>query len=121
MNRQERRRAAKRLNRKQETIATEEKIREVAKRVFESEMGTVQERSERLSRVKYNEDMGLSTTMVFAACVNSFYDAHGKVNWDKFWEKFRDNYNEIINGDTAGQVKKAEEITGTEIEIGFDG
>lgn len=78
--------------------------------------------AEMIAKKEFNRRLEMSTTWTLAAMILAMDKAHCKVNYEKWFEYFRDIYSELIASDTpSAYVMQAGEIVDADIEIHFEG
>lgn len=78
--------------------------------------------AEMIAKKEFNKRLEMSTTWTLAAMILAMDKAHCKVNYEKWFEYFRDIYSELIASDTpSAYVQQAGEIVDADIEIHFEG
>jgi 6-phosphogluconolactonase/glucosamine-6-phosphate isomerase/deaminase len=60
--------------------------------------------------------MEYKMTFIYAASVLALRKAHAKVNWDKYFQYFQDEYRAVLD-DPNSKIKEVEEVLGGEVEF----
>ena len=77
--------------------------------------------AEMIAKKEFNRRLELSTTWVLASVVLAMDRAHCKVNWEKWFDYFKDIYSELISSENpTAFVQQAGEIVDADIEIHFE-
>lgn len=77
--------------------------------------------AEMIAKKEFNRRLEMSTTWTLSAVILAMDKAHCKVNYEKWFEYFRDIYSELIASDTpSAYVQQAGEIVDADIEIHFE-
>ena len=70
----------------------------------------------KLAEKAVDAHMEYKMTFIYAASVLALKKAHAKVNWDKYFQYFQDEYRAVLD-DPNSKIKEVEEVLGGEVEF----
>ena len=70
----------------------------------------------KLAEKAVDAHMEYKLTFIYAASVLALRKAHAKVNWDKYFQYFQDEYRAVLD-DPNSKIKEVEEVLGGEVEF----
>lgn len=70
----------------------------------------------KLAEKAVDAHMEYKMTFIYAASVLALRKAHAKVNWDKYFQYFQDEYRAVLD-DPNSKIKEVEEVLGGEVEF----
>jgi 6-phosphogluconolactonase/glucosamine-6-phosphate isomerase/deaminase len=70
----------------------------------------------KLAEKAVDAHMEYKMTFIYAASVLALRRAHAKVNWDKYFQYFQDEYRAVLD-DPNSKIKEVEEVLGGEVEF----
>lgn len=77
--------------------------------------------AEMIAKKEFNRRLEMSTTWTLASMILAMDKVHAKINYDKWFESFKEIYAELIASDTpSAYVQQAGEIVNADIEIHFE-
>ena len=71
-----------------------------------------------IAQRRFDDRLEMSTTFTLAAMILAMDKAHCKINYDKWFDLFKDIYPEVL-ADPDPHIKQAGEIVDADIEIHF--